>query len=222
MDIGLAEATVDQLYRSGLVNNIADLYSLTRDQLLGLERFADKSADNLIKSIDNSKKVSFDRVLFALGIRYVGETVARKLAIHFGSLDNLAKARFEDLTGVEEIGDKIAESIISYFNNKKTAGLHERLKDAGLKLSISKETVKKVSNILEGKLIIISGVFEKYSREELKKLIEKNGGRNVSSISSKTDYLLAGDKIGPSKLEKANKLKIKIISEDEFLKIINA
>jgi DNA ligase (NAD+) len=221
MDIGLAEATVDQLYRSGLVNNIADLYSLTKDQLLDLERFADKSADNLIKSIDNSKKVPFDRVLFALGIRYVGETVARKLANHLKSLDNLAKARFEDLTGVEEIGDKIAESITSYFNNKKTAKLHERLKNAGLQLCISKETVKMASNILEGKSIIISGVFEKYSREELKELIEKNGGRNVSSISGKTDYLLAGDKIGPSKLEKANKLKIKIISEDEFLKIIN-
>jgi DNA ligase (NAD+) len=222
MDIGLAEATIDQLYRSGLVKDVADLYSLTRESLLRLERFADKSADNLINSIENSKKVPFDRVLFALGIRYVGETVARKLARHFGSLDKLAGARFEDLTAVEEIGDKIAESIIAYFKNKKTARLHERLRAAGLKMSIGREADKKASNILQGKSIIISGVFEKYSREELKELLEKNGGRNVSSISKKTDYLLGGDNIGPSKLEKAKKMNIKIISEDDFLKMINA
>jgi DNA ligase (NAD+) len=222
MDIGLAEATIDQLYRSGLVKDVADLYSLTRESLLRLERFADKSADNLIKSIESSKKVPFDRVLFALGIRYVGETVARKLAHHFGSLDKLAGARFEDLIAVEEIGDKIAESIIAYFKNEKTARLLERLIEAGLQMSIGKEPVKKVSNILQGKSIIISGVFEKYSREELKELIEKNGGRNVSSISNRTDYLLAGDKIGPSKLEKVKKMNIKIISEDDFIKMINA
>jgi DNA ligase (NAD+) len=221
MDIGLAEATIDQLYRSGLVKDIADLYSLTRESLLRLERFADKSADNLIKSIESSKKVPFDRVLFALGIRYVGETVARKLAHHFGSMDKLAGARFEDLTAVEEIGDIIAESIIAYFKNKKTAKLHERLRTAGLQMSIGRESVKKASNILQGKSIIISGIFEKYSREELKELIEKNGGRNVSSVSNITDYLLAGDKIGPSKLEKARKMNIKIISEDDFLKMIN-
>ncbi len=222
MDIGFAEATIDQLYRSGLVKDIADLYSLTRESLLRLERFADKSADNLVKSIESSKKVPFDRVLFALGIRYVGETVARKLAHHFGSLDNLAGARFEELTAVEEIGDKIAESIIAYFKNDKTARLHERLREAGLQMSIGRETVKKATNILQGRSIIISGVFEKYSREGLKELIEKNGGRNVSSISNRTDYLLAGDKIGPSKLEKAKKMNIKIISEDDFLKMINA
>jgi DNA ligase (NAD+) len=221
MDIGLAEATIDQLYRSGLVKDIADLYSLTRESLLRLERFADKSADNLIKSIESSKKVPFDRVLFALGIRYVGETVARKLAHHFGSMDKLAGARFEDLTAVEEIGDIIAESIIAYFKNKKTAKLHERLRTAGLQMSIGRESVKKASNILQGKSIIISGIFEKYSREELKELIEKNGGRNVSSVSNITDYLLAGDKIGPSKLEKAKKMNIKIIFEDDFLKMIN-
>jgi DNA ligase (NAD+) len=222
MDIGLAEATIDQLYRSGLVKDVADLYSLTRESLLRLERFADKSADNLIKSIESSKKVPFDRVLFALGIRYVGETVARKLAFHFGSLDKLAGARLEDLTAVEEIGDIIAESIIAYFKNKKIAKLHERLRTAGLQMSIGRESVKKASNILQGKSIIISGVFEKYSREQLKELIEKNGGRNVSSISNRTDYLLAGDKIGPSKLEKAKKMDIKIISEGDFLKMINA
>ena len=222
MDIGLAEATIEQLYRNGLVKDVADLYSLTHESLLRLERFADKSADNLIKSIESSKKVSFDRVLFALGIRYVGETVAGKLAHHFGSLDKLAGARFEDLTAVEEIGDKIAESIIAYFKNDKTARLHERLRDAGLQMSIGRGQVEKASNILEGKSIIISGVFEKYSREELKELIEKNGGRNVSSISNRTDYLLTGDKIGPSKLEKAKRMDIKIISEDDFIKMINA
>ena len=222
MDIGLAEATISQLYDNGLVKNIADLYSIAKDQLMNLERFADKSAENLIKSINESKKVPFERVLYALGIRYVGETVARKLANHFKSLDNLAKARFEDLINVEEIGDKIAESIIYYFNKDKNIGLINRLKEAGVQLSIKKESAERLSDILTGKSMIISGVFKKYSREEIKELIEKNGGKCVGSVSAKTDYLIAGDKIGPSKLEKAQKLNIKIISEDDFLYMINA
>ena len=222
MDIGLAEATISQLYESGLVNNIADLYSITKDRLLNLERFADKSAENLLLSINDSKDVSFDRVLYAIGIRYVGETVAKKIAFHFESLDKLAMARFDDLINVEEIGDKIAESIIYYFNNEKNIRIINRLKEAGLQLSIKKESVKKLSDLLEGKSLLISGVFMKYSRDEIKELIEKNGGKNVSSVSNKTDYLVAGDKTGHAKLEKAQKLNIKVISEDEFLNMINA
>jgi DNA ligase (NAD+) len=222
MDIGLAEATISQLYESGLVKNIADLYSITKDQLLNLERFADKSAENLIDSINNSKKVPFDRVLYALGIRYVGETVAKKLANHFKSLDSLAKAREEDLINVEEIGDKITESIIYYFSNERNIRIINRLWEAGVQLGIKKESAEKLSDTLAGKSMIISGVFKKYSREEIRELIEKNGGKNVSSVSARTDYLIAGDKTGPSKLEKARKLNIKIISEDDFLDIINA
>jgi DNA ligase (NAD+) len=222
MDIGMAEATISQFYENGLVKNIADLYSINKDQLLNLERFADRSAENLINSINNSKKVPFDRVLYALGIRYVGETVARKLANHFESVSNLAEAGFEDLINVEEIGDKIAESIIYYFKNEKNIVLIRRLKEAGIQLSMKKETTERLSDILSGKSIIISGVFSKYSRDGIKDLIEKHGGKNVSSVSARTDYLIAGDKIGPSKLEKARKFNIKIISEDDFFNMINS
>jgi DNA ligase (NAD+) len=220
MDIGLAEATISQLYEKGLVKNIADLYSITKDQLLNLERFADKSAKNLINSINNSKKVPFDRVLYALGIRYIGETVARKLALHFESLDNLAGASFDDLINIDEIGDKIADSIIDYFNNERNIRLINRLKDAGLQLRIRKETVETVSDKLAGKSIVITGVFKKHSREEIKELIEKHGGKNLSSVSARTDYLVTGDKTGPSKLEKARTLNVKIIPEEDFLNMI--
>jgi len=222
MDIGLAEATIEQLYNIGLVRNVADFYSLTRDQLLNLERFGEKSAVNLLNSISDSKNIPFEKVLYALGIRYAGETVAKKLAYYFKSLENLSNANFEDFINVEEIGDKIAESIIDYFSDEKNIILLERLKNAGIKFELENEAVRKKSNRLEGKSIIISGVFEKYSRDELKDLIEKNGGRNAGSVSAKTDYLLAGEKIGPVKLEKAKKLNIKIISEDEFLKLIGS
>jgi DNA ligase (NAD+) len=220
MDIGLAEATISQLYEKGLVKNIADLYSITKDQLLNLERFADKSAKNLINSINNSKKVPFDRVLYALGIRYIGETVARKLALHFESLDNLAGASFDDLINIDEIGDKIADIIIDYFNNERNIRLINRLKDAGLQLRIRKETVETVSDKLAGKSIVITGVFKKHSREEIKELIEKHGGKNLSSVSARTDYLVTGDKTGPSKLEKARTLNVKIIPEEDFLNMI--
>jgi DNA ligase (NAD+) len=222
MDIGLAEATISQLYESGLVKNIADLYSITKDQLLNLERFADKSAENLINSINNSKKVPFESVLYALGIRYIGETVARKLARHFESLNNLAGASFDDLISVEEIGDKIADSIIDYFNTERNIRLINRLKDAGLQLRQKKETVETVSDKLAGKSIVITGVFKKHSREEIKELIEKHGGKNLSSVSARTDYLITGDKTGPSKLEKARELNVKIISEEDFLDMIKA
>ncbi len=220
MDIGLAEATIEQLYNSGLVKNISHLYSLTKEQLLNLERFADKSAENLLDSIENSKKVAFDRVLYALGIRYVGETVARKLAFYFKSIDKLADASYDELIIVDEIGEKIAQSIIDYFKDDKNILLLENLKRAGVAFQMKDEQGGRVSGILEGKSIVISGVFEKYSRDELKELIENNGGRNAGSVTAKTDYLLAGDKTGPAKMEKARKFDTKIISEDEFLELV--
>lgn len=220
MDIGLAEATIEQLYNNGLVMNISDLFSLTREQLIELERFADKSAENLVRSIESSKNVPFDRVLYALGIRFVGETVARKLAYYFNSIDKLSDASYDDLIMVDEIGDKIAQSIIGYFRDEKNILLIKKLKDAGITLEMKNEKEEKLSDILEGKSIVITGIFEKNSRDELKELIEKNGGKNAGSVSAKTDYLLAGDKTGPAKVEKAKKFNIKIISEDEFLELI--
>ena len=188
--------------------------------MLSLERFAEKSADNLINSIEDSKKVPFTRVLYALGIRYVGETVAKKIALHLRSIDKLAGSDVDELIEVEEIGDIIAESIYRYFNNEKNRELISRLKNAGIQFEIKEESVQNISDKLSGKSIIISGVFQNFSRDEIKVMIEKHGGKNVTSISSKTDYLVAGENIGPSKLEKARKLKIPILSEDEFINLI--
>lgn len=218
MDINMAEATIDQLYRNGLVKNIADIYSIKKEDLLKLERFADKSAENLLKSIEESKNVPFERVLFALGIRYVGETAAKKLARHFRSIDNLMNATYEELISIEEIGDKIAKSVIDFFKNKQNIEIIEKLRNAGVKLQLSDETLQ--SNKLNGLSFVISGVFKKISRDELKNLIEKNGGKVLSSVSSKTNFLIAGDNMGPSKLKKAQELGIKIISEDEFFEMI--
>lgn len=218
MDINMAEATIDQLYRNGLVKNIADIYSIKKEDLLKLERFADRSAENLLKSIEESKNVPFERVLFALGIRYVGETAAKKLARHFRSIDNLMNATYEELISIEEIGDKIAKSVIDFFKNKQNIEIIEKLRNAGVKLQLSDETLQ--SNKLNGLSFVISGVFKKISRDELKNLIEKNGGKVLSSVSSKTNFLIAGDNMGPSKLKKAQELGIKIISEDEFFEMI--
>lgn len=219
MDIGMAEATVDQLNNTGLLHDISDLYSLTKEQLLQLERFADKSAENLVLSIEESKKVPFERVLYALGIRFVGETVAKKLAKSLKSIDAIIAASFEELIYIDEIGDKIAQAIIQHFGIKKNRLIVEKLRAFGVQLEISKDALP-ISYTLKGKSIVISGSFEKHSRDEIKKMIEQHGGKNVSSISSKTDYLVAGDKIGPSKLEKAQKLNVSIISEDEFLELL--
>jgi DNA ligase (NAD+) len=219
MDIGMAEATIDQLYRHGLIIDVADLYSLKKEELINLERFAEKSAGNLVMSIDQSKKVPFERVLYALGIRYVGETVAKKLARHFGSVEAIAAASPEELQQAEEIGIKIAESIADFFKNEKNTDVIARLKTAGVQFAILEK--KEVSeNRLGGKSFVISGVFSKFSREELKEMIEKYGGKNSGSVSAKTDYILAGENMGPAKLEKARNLGIQIVSEDEFLKII--
>jgi len=218
MDINMAEATIDQLYRNGFIKNISDIYSLKKEDLLKLERFADKSAENLLKSIEESKNVPFERVLFALGIRYVGETAAKKLAYHFKSIDNLKNATYDELISVEEIGDKIARSIIEYFKNEKNLEIIEKLKKAGVKMELSKDVLK--SNKLKGLSFVISGVFKNVSRDELKNIIEKNGGKVLSSVTSKTNYLIAGENMGPTKLKKAQELGIKIISEKEFFEMI--
>lgn len=219
MDIGLAEATVTQLYDNGLLFNIADFYDLKKEDLLKLERFAEKSAINLIKSVEKSKVVPFHRVLYALGIRYVGETTAKVLAKHYNSINNITNANIEELTNVPEIGERIAASIINYFGDEKNRDVLARLKAHGLQFEI--QNIETTGNKLNGKSFVISGVFINFSRDGLKEIIEKNGGKNVSSISTKTDYLLAGENMGPSKLEKAKELNIPIITEDEFLEILS-
>lgn len=221
MDIGAAEATIGQLYEAGLIQDAGDLYSLRKEDLLGLERFAEKSASNLIDSIDRSRDVPFERVLFALGIRYVGETVARKLASHFVSIDRLRSAGFDQLVAADEVGERIANSIIQFFNDPKNLLLLEKLQAAGLRFSMAGEQAE-TGHKLDGLTFVISGSFEKHSRDELKQLIEENGGKNAGSVSSRTDYLLGGEGIGPSKLKKVESLNIPIISEDEFLAMIRS
>jgi DNA ligase (NAD+) len=222
MDIeGLGGETVALLFNNGLVHNYADLYELTVEQILPLERMAQKSAENLVKGVENSKNISFERVLFALGIRYVGETVAKKLAKHYKNIDALSQATLMDLILVDEIGDRIAQSVIDFFENKENEIIVERLKKHGVQFEIVEKVNPNATNKLSGKTFVVSGIFEKFSRDDLKKAIEDNGGKVGSSISAKTDYVVAGDNMGPAKLEKANKLNIPIISEDDFMKLIN-
>ena len=217
---GLGAETIDLLFEEGLLRDVSDLYELKKEQLMPLERLGEKSAENIIKGVEESKAVPFNKLLFALGIRYVGATVAKKLASGMGSIDALANAKVEELVEIDEIGERIAESVVEYFNLEKSQILIEKLKHFGLDF-INKESDVGKTNKLKDLSIVISGVFEKYSRDELKEMITKNGGKNTGSISKKTDYLLAGDKIGPSKLEKANKLGVKIINEDEFIAMLN-
>ncbi len=220
MDINAAEATIDQLFKGGLVKNVADLYNLDYAVILGLERFGDKSAQNLIDSIEASKQIPFPRVLFALGIRYVGETVAKKLAEAFLSLEKLMEADIQTLEEVDEIGERIAESVIAYFQDTQNQMMIHQLRDHGLQFEMEAGTLK-LSENLSGKSFVISGVFEKYSRDELKVLIDQHGGKNSGSISKKTDYIVAGANMGPSKYQKAQKLNIPILSEDEFLSMLS-
>ena len=221
MDIdGLGGETVALLYNAGLIMNYADLYELKKEQIIPLERMAEKSAENLINGIEKSKTIPFERVLYALGIRYVGETVAKKLAKHYKSIDAIAHASIMDLILVDEIGDKIAQSVVQFFENQENIRIIERLKLYGVQLESGEESAM-VSDKLKGKIFVVSGVFELFSRDGLKKAIEDNGGKVGSSISSKTDYVIAGDNMGPSKLEKANQLKIPIISEIDFKNMIN-
>ena len=216
---GLGQETVALLVNSNLIKNYADLYELKFDDVVGLERMAEKSANNLIIGIENSKDISFERVLYGLGIRYVGETVAKKLARHFENIDMLIKSNFDELISVDEIGDKIANSILDFFNNEENICILNKLKSYGLKFEID-EKDKNISSIFSGKSFVISGVFSNYSRSDIKNLIESNGGRVSSSISSKTNYLVAGQNMGPSKKEKAEKLKTQIISEQELINLI--
>jgi DNA ligase (NAD+) len=222
MDIeGLGGETVALLFNNGLVHNYADLYELKVEQILPLERMAQKSAENLVNGVANSKNIPFERVLFALGIRFVGETVAKKLAKHYKSIDALSQATLMDLILVDEIGERIAQSVLDFFENEENRNIIERLKEHGIQFEIIEKVNPNATNILSGKTFVVSGVFEKFSRDDLKKVIEDNGGKVGSSISAKTDYLIAGDNMGPAKLEKANKLNISIISEDDFMNLIN-
>jgi len=218
MDIeGLGGETVDLLRKEGLIENYADLYDLTVEQVIPLERMAEKSAQNMINGIEKSKEIPFEKVLFALGIRFVGETVAKKLAKHFKSIDNLMVADFETLVAVDEIGDRIAQSIIDFSNNLGNIQLINRLKSYGLQLEVSQENLANQTNKLEGQIFVVSGVFHQMNRNELKKAIEDNGGKVSSSISKKTNFIVAGDNMGPSKLSKAESLGIPIISEQDFI-----
>ena len=222
MDIeGLGGETVALLYNNGLVKDYADLYELTVDQILPLERMAQKSAENLVNGVQKSKEVPFERVLYAIGIRYVGETVAKKLAKHYKSIDAIRNASLMDLILVDEIGEKIAQSVIEFFDNPENVRIIERLKQYGVQMELVEVHNPNATDKLAGKTFVVSGVFEKFSRDDLKKAIEDNGGKVGSSISAKTDYVVAGDNMGPAKLEKANQLKIPIITEIDFLVMIS-
>ncbi|MEA3495793.1 MAG: NAD-dependent DNA ligase LigA [Bacteroidota bacterium] len=219
MNIASGQATVDVLVNKNLIKNFSDLYFLKKDELLQLERFAEKSVQNLLKSIEDSKNVDFEKSLYALGIRYVGATVAKTLAKHYKNIENLKNASLDDLISIEEIGERIAKSVVEFFENEENIRIINRLKEANVCFEMKEEGVK-VSGELYGKSFVVSGVFPNHSRIEVKKIIENNGGKNVSSISSKTTYILAGENMGPAKLMKAEKLDIPIISIDDFLKMI--
>jgi len=235
MDIdSLGEGKIDMLYEAGILNDPADLYALSFDQLNGLKKsitnsetgevrevsLREKSAQKILDGVEASKLIPFDRVLYALGIRFVGSTVAKKLAQALGTMDALMETSLESLIAVDEIGEKIAQSVVTYFNNPSNQNIINRLKEAGLQMQ-QQAPETRASNILEGKKIVVSGVFTTYSRNELKKEIENHGGQNVGSISAKTSFILAGENMGPAKLEKAEKLGVPIVSEEEFIRMIN-
>lgn len=212
--------TVELLFSSGLIKNIADLYTLEANDLLLLPRMGTRSAENIVKNVQESLNVPFERVIFALGIRYVGATVAKRLARTFLTIENLMNATMESLVATDEIGERIAGSVIDFFANESNRELVERLRAAGLKFTLDKETTEGMTEKLKGKSIVISGVFEKHSRDEYKEMIERNGGKNVGSVSKATSFILAGANMGPSKLEKAQKLGIPLVSEDAFLAML--
>ncbi|WP_195348535.1 NAD-dependent DNA ligase LigA [Bacteroides nordii] len=218
---GLGPETIDMFYRLGLIQNTADLYKLTAEDIKGLDRMGEKSAENIINGIAQSKEIPFERVIFALGIRFVGETVAKKIAKAFKNIEELEDADLETLVSIDEIGEKIAQSILNYFANESNRKLVNRLKEAGLQLYRTEEDLSGHTDKLAGQSIVISGVFTHYSRDEYKDLIEKHGGKNVGSISAKTSFILAGENMGPAKLEKASKLGIRIMNEEEFLELIS-
>jgi DNA ligase (NAD+) len=217
---GIGEETADLMFEEHLIRNIADIYDLTKEHIIRLERMGSRSADNIIEGINKSKEVPFVRVLFALGIRYVGETTAKKLALALRSLDAIREASLDELMQVDEVGERIAQSIVQYFADSSNIAIIERLKAAGLKFEIEPDDRALLSDKLQGKNIVVSGKFSR-PRDELKQLVERHGGKNVSGVTSNTDYLIAGDKMGPAKLQKAERLGIKIISESEFLQMLN-
>lgn len=222
MDIeGLGGETVALLYANGLVHNYADLYTITVNQILPLDRMAQKSAENLVKGVENSKSIPFERVLYSLGIRFVGETVAKKLAQHYKNITALAQASVQDLVLVDEIGERIAQSVVDFFSNEANVQIVERLKEYGLAFELVEKVSVNATNKLVGNIFVVSGVFEKFSRDDLKTAIEDNGGKIGSSISAKTSYVIAGENMGPAKLEKASKLNIPILSENDFIKMLN-
>ena len=221
MDIdGLGPETIDLFYRLGMVRTVADLYSLNESEIASLERLGEKSARNIIEAVDRSLQVPFERVLFALGIRFVGETVAKKLANSFVSIEALEAATLDDLVDVDEIGPRIAQSVWAYFENEQNRNLIKRLKEAGVQMRISEDRLSGFTDKLDGATIVISGTFTHHSRDEYRQMIEQHGGKNTGSVSAKTTYLLAGENMGPAKLEKARKLGIKIICEEDFLQMI--
>lgn len=221
MNINIGPETIEDLYEAGLVKDSADLYTLQVSDLLRLERWAEKSAQNLLESLAASKQVPFERVLYALGIRYVGETVAKRLALSFHSIEALEQASFESLVAVDEIGERIAQSVRVYFADARNQAIVKRLTEQGLQMSLSEERLANRSDRLKGLTIAISGTFSKHSRDEYKAMIEQHGGKNSGSVSGKTNYILAGENMGPAKLEKAAKLGVKIIHEEEFLSMLN-
>jgi DNA ligase (NAD+) len=216
----LGGETIEQLYNEKLIHNIADIYELKKEQLLPLERMAEKSVNNLLEGIEASKQIPFERVLYGIGIRHVGETTAKKVARKVRNIDALINATEEELVNIDEVGGVIAKSVAAYFSNSENRLMVERLKRFGLQFELSEEQLQSTTDKLGGKTFVISGVFQKHSRDELKDLIEKNGGKNTGSISGKTNYLLAGDNMGPEKLKKAEKLGVTIITEDDFLTMI--
>ena len=218
----LGPETVDDYYQRGLIHNIADLYLLKASDLSGAKNERAKSALKIIEGVKSSLQVPFERVVFAIGIRFVGETTAKLLAKHFKTMDALQSATVEQLSEVEGIGLVIAQSVVDYFHEARNLEIIRRLKEYGVQMSLSEEALSNQSDKLAGKSIVISGVFNKHSRDEYKTLIEQHGGKNVSSISSKTSFILAGDNMGPSKLEKATKLGVQILSEDDFLSMIES
>ena len=217
---GVGSETIEQLFNAGLINNIADLYELKKIDLLPLERMAEKSVDNIINGIEESKNVPFPKFLFALGIRYVGETVAKKLVDHFKNIDAIINANEEELANVDEIGDKIAISVLEFFRDDNNLDLIKRLKSHGVQMEQLNKKTTLISSVLVGKKVVVSGKFTQYSRDEIKQMIVDHGGKNSSSVSAQTDLLVVGENMGPSKLEKAQKWKIEMVSENDFLVLI--
>ena len=217
---GLGSETIELLLKNNLITNVSDIYFLKKKDLMPLERMAEKSALNLLESIENSKKIPFERVLFALGIRYVGETVAKTLAHHFQNIEHLISANFDTLIEVDEIGDKIALSVVDYFNDEMNIKNIQILKEIGLQFNSNYDN-ELLSGSLKGMKIVVSGIFVNYSRSQLKKMIEQHGGKNSSSISKNTTFVLSGENMGPAKKAKAEKLSVQVISLDEFLNKIN-